>query len=283
VRILVLGASGQLGRELLRSRDATAKHELVGLQEEHCDIRKPGSVDAALNEITPDAVINCAAWTRVDEAERQPEAAFAVNQAGAANVARACAARRVVLCHMSTDYVFDGSQTSPMDESVEPQPINVYGRSKLAGELEVSALLPDRHLIVRTAWLFGQQGPNFVMTILRRAREGGQMRVVDDQMGSPTWTGHLAPAVVRALDIEARGTLHLTAAGSTTWYGFAKAIVADGGVQEAAIEPIAAAEYPTPARRPTYSVLDNRRWRELGQQPLPPWRDGLRGYLEERS
>ena len=280
MRIEVIGSRGQLGRELLEVLAATA-HHASGHDIESVDIGDAGSVAKLLDAVGPDAVVNCAAWTRVDAAETEELAASRVNAAGPRVLAGECRKRGILLCHLSTDYVFDGTATSPIDEGAEPHPQSAYGRGKLEGEAAVRALLP-RHLIVRTAWLYGQDGPNFVLTMLRVAVEKRALRVVADQQGSPTWTGHLAPAIVRLIECGATGTFHLTNSGATTWHGFAEAIVEEAGLT-VPVEPIASTEYPTPAARPAYSVLDNRAWRELGEPPLPPWREGLRAYLARRG
>ena len=280
MRIEVVGSGGQLGRELLRTLAQTA-HTASGHDVESVDIRDPESVGALLDREQPEAVINCAAWTRVDAAEAEEQAAARVNVLGPRILAEACEARGILLCHVSTDYVFDGSASEPIDEAAVPHPRSAYGRGKLAGEEAVRATLRS-HQIVRTAWLYGQDGPNFVLTMLRAARERGSLRVVADQWGSPTWTGHLAPALVRLVERGVLGTFHLTNSGSTTWCGFAEAILEEAGI-EVPVEPIPTADYPTPAPRPAYSVLDNRAWRRLGEAPLPSWRSGLRAYLAERG
>jgi dTDP-4-dehydrorhamnose reductase len=280
VRIEVVGSRGQLGRELLRTLARTS-HQASGHDVESVDIRDPGSVAALLDDVRPDAVINCAAWTRVDAAETEEAAANGVNADGPRVLAEGCRSRGILLCHLSTDYVFDGTATEPIDEAAAPHPQSAYGRGKLAGEAAVRAALPS-HQIVRTAWLYGQEGPNFVLTMLRLARERGALRVVADQWGSPTWTGHLAPALVRLVERGTPGTYHLTNSGSTSWHGFAQAIVEEAGLS-VPVEPIGTADYPTPAPRPAYSVLANRAWERLGEAPLPPWLDGLRGYLAQRA
>ncbi len=280
MRIEVIGSRGQLGRELLEVLDGTP-HHASGHDLESVDITDPGSVAALLDAVRPDAVVNCAAWTRVDAAEEQEEAARRVNADGPRVLAQACRERGLLLSHLSTDYVFDGTAARPLDESATPNPQSAYGRTKLAGEEAVRDVLP-RHQVVRTAWLYGQDGPNFVLTMLRLARERGVLRVVDDQWGSPTWTGHLAPALVRLLERGVPGTYHLTGSGSTTWHGFARAIVAEAGLA-VPVEAVRTAEFPTPAPRPAYSVLDNRAWRDLGEGPLPGWREGLRAYLGRRG
>jgi dTDP-4-dehydrorhamnose reductase len=280
MRIEVVGSRGQLGRELLTTLAGTA-HQATGHDVESVDIRDPGSVATLLDDVRPDAVINCAAWTRVDAAEAEEAAAYAVNADGPRVLAEACRSRGILLCHLSTDYVFAGTATEPIDEAAAPNPQSAYGRGKLAGEEAVRDALAS-HQIVRTAWLYGQDGPNFVLTMLRLARERGALRVVADQWGSPTWTGHLAPALVRLVEHGAPGTYHLTNSGSTSWHGFAQAIVEEAGLS-VPVEAIPSSDFPTPAPRPTYSVLANRAWLELGEAPLPAWRDGLRAYLAQRA
>jgi dTDP-4-dehydrorhamnose reductase len=178
---------------------------------------------------------------------------------------------------VSTDYVFDGTATAPIPETEVPAPRSAYGRTKWHGEVAVRESCPD-HVIVRTSWLYGRQGPNFVLTMLRLASERPQLRVVADQQGAPTWTGHLAPAMLRLLEIGPPGTYHLTNSGVTTWYGLAVAAIRARGL-DTEVVPITTAEYPTPTERPAYSVLDNRAWRELGETPLPEWEVGLDAYL----
>jgi len=281
MRIEVIGCRGQLGRELMEVLEGSS-HEASGHDVDGVDVADPASVAAVLEAARPEAVINCAAWTAVDTAESEPEAAWQVNATGPRVLAEACRDRGIWLCHLSTDYVFDGTATEPIPEDATPHPRSAYGRGKLAGEEAVREVLPGRHQVVRTSWLYGQRGPNFVLTILRAAGEGRPLRVVDDQWGSPTWTGHLAPALIRLLELAAAGTYHLTGSGSTSWHGFAEAILAAAGIR-AALEPIPTSARPAPAPRPAYSVLDNRAWRELGEAPLPAWEGGLRTYLRRLS
>lgn len=276
MRVLVLGAGGQLGRELVGLGG-----DVVGLSRAECDIAVPGAAARALDAHRPDAVINCAAWTRVDAAESEREAAFRANAEGPRLLAEAFAARDALLAHISTDYVFDGTATSPIAEDAPTRPLGVYGESKLAGEVAVREAAA-RHQVVRTSWLYGQDGPNFVLTMLRLGAEREVLRVVADQRGAPTWTGHVAPALLRLVELGTSGTYHLTNAGETTWCEFARAIMSAAGLG-ARVEPTTTAEYGAPAPRPAYSVLDNRAWRALGEAPLPDWRDGLRAYLQSRS
>lgn len=280
MRIAVTGAGGQLGRELVAVLPLRG-HSVVALTRALCDVVDAASVERAIDPGV-DAVVNCAAWTAVDAAEDHIDEATAVNAVGAGNVAQLCARRGIAMLHVSTDFVFDGSAVSPIGEDATPGPVNAYGAGKLEGERLVGEALGDEHLVARTSWLFGQDGPNFVLTMLRLADERGALGVVADQLGSPTWTGHLAPALARLLERGARGTFHLTNSGVTSWYGFACEIVA-AAEMSVPVEPLTTAKYPTRARRPRYSVLDNRRWRELGEPPLPAWEEGVRGYLASRS
>jgi dTDP-4-dehydrorhamnose reductase len=272
----VLGTPGQLGGDIV-DEGVRLGHEMVGRTQWECDITDRDSVEQVIGDVVPDAVVNGAAWTQVDAAEEREAEAEAVNATGAGIVAAACGARGIRCCHVSTDYVFDGTATAPIPESAVAAPRSAYGRTKWHGEVAVRELCPD-HLIVRTSWLYGRQGPNFVLTMLRLAAERPQIRVVADQQGSPTWTGHLAPAMLRLLEIGPPGTYHLTNSGITTWYGLAVAAITARGL-DTEVVPITTAEYPTPTARPAYSVLDNRAWRDLGEPPLPDWGVGLHDYL----
>jgi dTDP-4-dehydrorhamnose reductase len=272
----VLGTSGQLGGDLV-DQGARHGHDMIGLTHAECDITDGAAVARAIEAVQPDAVINCAAWTRVDAAEEHEAEAEAVNATGAGFVAAACAAAGVRCCHVSTDYVFDGTATSPIPEDAVAAPRSAYGRTKWHGEIAVRERCAD-HLIVRTGWLYGRQGPNFVLTMLRLASERRPLRVVADQHGAPTWTGHLALAVLRLVEVAGPGTYHLTNSGVTTWYDLAVAAIRAHGLPVDVV-PISTAEYPTPAVRPAYSVLENRAWRDLGEPALPDWQEGLRAYM----
>jgi dTDP-4-dehydrorhamnose reductase len=280
MRVAVTGAGGQLGRELVEVIRA-AGHEAVAAGRDRCDITVPGAASRLIDESRPGALINCAAWNDVDGAEASPEGAFRVNAIGPRLLAAACQAAGVRLCHISTDFVFDGETGVLLDERAPVHPLSVYGASKLAGEEEVRAQCTD-HRIVRTAWLFGQDGPNFVCTILRLAGQRSELRVVADQHGSPTWTGHLAPALLRLLEIDAPGTYHLTGGGTASRHELAAAVVELAGLPTAVVA-VGSEEFPLPARRPAHAALDNRAWRLLGEPPLPEWREGVRGYLASRG
>jgi dTDP-4-dehydrorhamnose reductase len=284
VRLLVTGAAGMLGLDVLRAGER-AGHELVGLTSAELDICDAGAVQRVLPRAQADAAINCAAWTDVDGAESRREEAFAVNAEGAGNVARACAQARMPLLHLSSDYVFDGH--APTDESgaarayVESDPTgprSVYGESKLAGEQQVLAASP-RHLVVRSAWLFGTGGRNFAETMLRLASEREHVRVVTDQVGCPTWAGHLAPALIGLLEREVHGLVHQAGAGHVSWNGFATEIFRQAEV-DCRVEPASSEQMARTAPRPAWSALESERPDVL---PLPPWQDGLAGYLAARA
>jgi dTDP-4-dehydrorhamnose reductase len=284
MKLLVTGAAGMLGHDVLRAGER-AGHELVPIDLPDLDIVDERAVSAFFERERPEGTINCAAWTDVDGAETQRELAHAVNATGAGNLARAAAEIGTSLLHISTDYVFDG--TAPLDDGGCPRPYvesdptgprSVYGQTKLDGERQVLDASP-RHTVVRTAWLYGVDGRNFVDTMLRLADEREAVQVVDDQIGSPTWSGHLAPAILGLLEREVRGIVHLTGAGAVSWNGFAREIFRQAEV-ECRVEPASSEQMARPAPRPAYSVLESEREDVL---PMPPWQDGLAGYIAARN
>jgi dTDP-4-dehydrorhamnose reductase len=277
MRILITGAGGMLGHDVTRAADA-AGHEPIALARAALDITDPGAVAAAVRSAAPAAVVNCAAWTDVDGAEKGFEHALAINGAGAGHVAAAAAAAGAWTIHVSSDYVFDGEKSEPYVESDPVGPVSAYGRSKLVGEREVAAAAPDRHTIVRSSWLFGAHGRCFPKTILRLAEERDELNVVSDQIGCPTFTGHLAGALVALAETPLPGVLHVAGAGACSWFDFAAAIVAASGAS-CQVGPISTEQYPTPARRPAYSVLQSER----GAPRLAEWERGLREFLSELS
>jgi len=284
-----VGAAGMLGQDVRRAGER-AGHELILVDLPEIDITDGAAVDRLLERLQAqpgalDAIVNCAAWTDVDGAETRREQAHAVNAEGAGNLARGAARIGVPLLHMSTDYVFDGvaplgddGRPRPYVESDPTGPRSVYGSTKLEGEQQVLAASP-RHTIVRTAWLYGVDGQNFVETMLRLAGERAAVQVVTDQIGSPTWSGHLAPAVLGLLEREVRGLVHLTGAGEVSWNGFAKEIFRQAEV-DCAVEPATSEQMARPAPRPAWSALESERDDVL---PMPDWRDGLAGYLAART
>jgi dTDP-4-dehydrorhamnose reductase len=284
MRLLVTGAAGMLGHDVLRAGER-AGHELVPIDLPDLDIVDEQAVSAFFERERPEATVNCAAWTDVDGAETQRDLAHAVNATGAGNLARAAAGIGTPLLHISTDYVFDG--TAPLDDAGRPRPYvesdpigprSVYGQTKLEGERLVLDASP-RHTVVRTAWLYGLDGHNFADTMLRLAGEREAVQVVDDQIGSPTWSGHLAPAILGLLEREVRGIVHLTGAGAVSWNGFAREIFRQAEV-DCRVEPASSEQMARPAPRPAYSVLESEREDVL---PMPPWQDGLAGYMAARN
>jgi dTDP-4-dehydrorhamnose reductase len=287
-RWLVTGAAGMLGRDvtaLLTARNA----EFTALTRADLDITDLSAVAEAVTAAGPDAVVNCAAWTAVDAAEGHEEEAREVNYLGAANLAAACAKAGALLVHPSTDYVFDGHAAAPYAEDAPTEPAGAYGRTKLAGEQAVRAALPDASYVVRTAWLYGAHGKNFVKTMVRLARNGTSPGVVADQHGQPTWTADVAEQLITLIDKSAApGVYHATSSGQTTWFGFAEEIFAlyqdqgQGQGQEEDSErvrltprAITTADYPTPAKRPAYSVLGHDAWHAAGIAPIGDWKDAL--------
>lgn len=284
MKILIAGGHGMLGGDVRRAA-ARAGHEPVAVGHAELDVADPRAVARALATARPDAVINCAAWTDVDGAESHPGQAAAVNALGAGNLAQAAAQAGLPLVHVSTDYVFDGSppldgagRPRPYVESDPTGPLSVYGSTKLDGERLVLAASPA-HLVVRTAWLFGIDGGNFVATMLRLAKEREAVQVVDDQTGSPTWTGHLAPALIGLLERQVSGLAHLAGGGAVSWNGFAREIFRQAE-QRCEAQAIDSAQMARPAPRPAWSVLASERAEVL---PMPDWRDGLAGYLAARD
>ena len=275
MRILITGADGQLGTAL---QQALQSHDLVLAVWPQFDLLSDGAADFIV-EARPDLVIHAAAYTDVDGAEREPAKALAVNAHGTERVARGAVKAGARLIYISTDYVFDGHKTTPYGETDAPNPLNAYGRSKLEGERRAAAQCADT-LIVRTAWLYGRQGRNFVKTILERAVNGGELRIVNDQRGNPTYAPDLAAAITRLASREFRGILHATGGGDCSWFEFACAIVSEAGAR-VAVKPITSAESARPAVRPAYGVLSNRRLSQLGIE-LPPWREALSRFLHER-
>jgi dTDP-4-dehydrorhamnose reductase len=276
VKLLVTGAAGMLGTDVVRAAQFV-NHDVVALARAELDVTDADAVFRCFLDERPDAVVNCAAYTNVDGAEDDLPAAMEVNADGARSVAAAAAEVAAKVVQVSTDYVFDGSKPGPYLESDEPRPLSVYGQTKLAGERETQLANP-RHLIARSSWLFGTAGRNFVETMLALGTEHGEVLVVRDQVGCPTYTGHLAEALIRLVDTEAYGIHHLAAAGECSWYEFAQEIFRQAGV-ECRVMSCTTAEFPRPAPRPPYSVLGTERPDAI---ELPEWTAGLADYLAER-
>ena len=277
MRIAVTGAAGMLGRDVLRAA-AAVNHEVVPLSRRELDVTDADAVARRIAAAAPDAVVNCAAYTDVDGAQGDLNAAMAANAEGAGAVATAATAAGASVVYPSSDYVFDGSKRAPYVESDEPRPLSVYAQSKLAGE-RMTAEANPRHFVVRSAWLFGIAGRNFPDTMLRLASDHGEVVVVRDQIGSPTYTGHLAEAIVRLVDTEAHGVHHVAAAGECSWYELALELFRQAAV-DCRVLSCTTEELGRPAPRPPYSALATERPEAI---LLPEWELGLAAYLDERA
>jgi dTDP-4-dehydrorhamnose reductase len=279
MRLLITGASGMLGVDVRRAAEE-AGHEVAALSRHDLDICDASAVTDALGNVAPEVVINCAAYTNVDGAETEPDRAHEVNATAAGQLAAAAGAQGAWILHVSSDYVFSGAKDTPYLESDSTAPLSVYGNSKLAGERAVARAAPGAHTIVRSAWLFGAYGPCFPDTMLRLAAQRDELTVVDDQVGCPTFTGHLARALVGLAERPRRplGVVHAAASGECSWFGFATEIARAASLSTP-VRPISTAQFPRPARRPAYSVLRTARSDGL---ELPDWRAGLSEYLSAR-
>jgi dTDP-4-dehydrorhamnose reductase len=283
-RVLVIGARGMLGRDLLevfrssRETDPSKGFEVVEWDLEEIDIREEGSTLSKIGNLRPDIVINLAAYTDVDGCEKNREEAFQVNAEGTRHVvmaAKACGARVV---YLSTDYIFDGKKKDPYLETDPPHPLNVYGQTKLKGEEYVQKGIDD-HLIIRTQWLYGRHGKNFIVSVLRQAREKRVLTIVDDQTGSPTYTVDLSKAMVTLLRHNSRGIFHVANRDACTWYRLGQAILEFAQIEGVPITPISSEALGRPAARPSYSVLNTQKLKQETGMTLRPWSDALRDYL----
>jgi dTDP-4-dehydrorhamnose reductase len=282
MRLLIAGWHGQVARALIEAAPARSEIKALAAGRPALDVRDPRSVERAFGDISPDVVINSAAYTAVDKAETDEEAAFALNRDGAALLARAAARRNVPVIHLSTHYVFDGEKSEPYLETDRPGPATVYGRSKLEGEEAVRAAAP-RHIIIRTGWVFSTARDTFAPRVLASATSGEPLRVVSDQIGNPTYAPHLASAVLDvARDIcaggegdEPWGTYHLAGEGATSWHGFAGAILALSGAGQKGLEAISSETYPCKAPRPRNSTLACEKFEKRFGARLPQWQNGV--------
>ncbi|MCD7970968.1 MAG: dTDP-4-dehydrorhamnose reductase [Alistipes sp.] len=272
--ILVTGAAGQLGRSLLKTAPSFPDLRLIFPNEKQADILDRNAITALVRQNDIRGLINCAAYTAVDLAEDEPETAYLINATGPAILAGICREQNIPLIHFSTDYVFDGKATEPYTEDSPANPAGVYGKTKLAGEQVLRASGCDA-MVVRTSWLYSEYGNNFVLTMLRLAREGKRLRVVNDQRGTPTYATDLARAALQILSKGFTGynTLHFSALGDTTWYGFAEEIFRQAGIK-ADLSPVDTAGYPVKAPRPAYSIMSMDKARSMGL-PLRHWQDAL--------
>lgn len=278
MKVLVTGAKGMLGTDLCAL--LSKKYDVTGIDINELDITRLDETVNFIRDLKPDRIINCAAATNVDGCETEVDKAYLVNAIGVKNLAIASNEVNAPLIHYSTDYVFDGTATKPYTEFDNVNPQSVYGKSKLAGENYIKSLT-NRYYIIRIQWLYGKNGPNFVKTILKRAVETGNLKVVNDQTGCPTYTKDLACATEILLDKNDYGTYHITNSGVVSWYEFTREILKLSNLSNITLTPCTTEEFPRPAKRPAYSPLDNYCLRLLGYPVLRPFEDALRCYLEE--
>jgi dTDP-4-dehydrorhamnose reductase len=278
--MLVMGHKGMLGSDLMEvlGRD----HEVNGVDIGEFDITSAKDCIRVVEEFKPDVIVNAAAYTDVDGCETNRDACFAVNAEGVRNIASACKGSNAKIVHYSTDYVFDGTKREPYVEDDPCRPINTYGESKRKGE-QVLIETMENHVLIRTAWLYGRQGKNFVKAILAKAKEDGKLRVVDDQVGSPTFSFDLAQATKLLVELDCRGIYHVTNRGVCSWYQFAQRILEYAQVSGVTVEPIRSDELNRKAKRPAYSVLSNRKFMEATHKAMRPWQVALNDYLAGQS
>ncbi len=277
MKILIVGSRGMLGTDLMET--FAPANETTGMDLPQIDITQLDQCRAKVQDLRPDIVINAAAYTQVDACESNENAAFQVNGRGAANLATAAASIGALLVHYSTDYIFDGRKQGAYVEEDAPNPQSVYGKSKLLGETLILQNCPD-HLILRTSWLFGRNGNNFIRTILGAARKGNPLRVVNDQEGSPTCSRDLAMHTRTMIEAGCRGVYHVTNSGSCTWFGLASNALVWAGMGSTPIAPVSTAEFPRPAPRPANSVLANARLRREGLPLMRSWQAAAREYVD---
>ena len=277
MRLLITGGLGLLGKEIARIFEGSAGIRTTDREE--WDVTDPSACRREVDGFRPDVVIHCAAWTAVDRAESEAEAARLLNVEGTRNVARACRERGVLMVTFSTDYIFDGASSRPYREDDPANPLSVYGKTKWAAEEALREEGGD-HLLVRTQWLFGPAGRNFIGTILERARRGDALRVASDQVGCPTFSRDLAVAVRNLLGARARGTVHFSSEGETSWFGLARYVLARCGLPAGLLSPARTRDLPYPAPRPAYGVLSKERYRTVTGASPRPWEESVGEYLE---
>ncbi|MFC4323378.1 dTDP-4-dehydrorhamnose reductase [Litchfieldia salsa] len=278
--VLVTGVRGQLGHDVVKSL-GSRNHEVHGVEREQLDITNEADVKSLIAEIKPDAIIHCAAYTNVDGAEQDKDTAYEVNALGAKYLAQAAKSVDAKMVYVSTDYVFNGTAETPYKVDEPTNPLGVYGETKLAGEEFTSEIL-DKFFIVRTAWVFGINGNNFVKTMLKLGKERGELGVVHDQIGSPTYTVDLANFLVELVESDKYGIYHATNDGVCSWFDFAEEIFKQAGL-EVKVNPLTTEQFPRPAARPKYSVLDKTKITEQNFTPLRDWKEALASYLKELS
>ena len=277
MKILLLGHKGMLGSDLLMQM--RLHHEVVGMDQDEINITSADDCASAIDKTAPQIIINAAAYTNVDGCETAKEECFAVNAESLKNIADACRNKNIRIVHFSTDYVFNGAGSSPYKEDDNCDPINTYGLSKLAGEQYLQSLAQN-YIIIRTAWLYGANGKNFVRTILEKAKTTPKLTVVDDQIGSPTHTKDLAAAVDHLIEKNAQGIFHVTNRGSCSWYQFAVKILQEAGIDDVEVSPIKSDQLVRAAKRPANSVMSMQKFIATTGKAMQPWQLGLQDYLE---
>ena len=277
MKVLVTGINGQLGHDVMGELKKRG-HEAVGVDIGEMDITDAGCVKRVMTQTAPEAVIHCSAYTAVDRAEEEVELCRRVNAEGTKNVAEVCAGLDCKLLYLSTDYIFSGEGERPWEPGDEPDPLNVYGLTKFEGEQEIKSRM-DKYFIVRISWVFGVNGNNFIKTMLRLGRENGAVRVVDDQIGSPTYTYDLAVLLVDMIETEKYGEYHASNEGICSWYAFAKEIFAAAGLNEVEVTPVSSEEFPAKAKRPKNSRMSKEKLVKNGFNKLPSWQDAVKRYV----
>lgn len=278
MRVLVTGVKGQLGHDVMNEL-AKRGYEGIGVDVEEMDITDAAAVERVMREAHADKVVHCAAWTAVDAAEDQVDLCRKVNTLGTENIAKMCRELDLPMIYLSTDYVFDGEGTRPWEPDDERHPLNVYGQTKYEGEIAVEKYL-EKYFIVRIAWVFGVNGKNFIKTMLKLSETHDTLTVVDDQVGSPTYTYDLARLLVDMLETEKYGRYHATNEGLCSWYEFAQEIFRQAG-KNVTVLPVSSEEYPAKAKRPHNSRMNKDKLEEMGFERLPSWQDALSRYLKE--
>lgn len=279
MKVVVTGVKGQLGYDVMRELTKRG-HEAVGVDIEEMDITDAAAVRRVLTDCAPDAVVHCSAYTAVDRAEDEPELCRRVNAEGTKNIAEVCAELDCKLIYLSTDYIFSGVGERPWEPDDEPSPLNVYGQTKYEGEQEIKTRC-KKYFIVRISWVFGINGNNFIKTMLRLGRENGAVKVVDDQIGSPTYTYDLAILLVDMAESDRYGQYHATNEGICSWYEFAKEIFRAAGMEDVTVTPVSSDEFPAKAKRPFNSRMSKEDLIKNGFKKLPTWQDAVERYLKE--
>ena len=279
MKVLVTGVKGQLGYDVVRELQSRG-HEAIGVDIEEMDITDETAVSRVMEETAPETVIHCSAFTAVDRAEEEQELCYTVNVEGTENIAKMCQKLGCKMLYLSTDYIFSGEGQRPWEPEDTPSPLNAYGQSKYQGEVALRQYV-DKYFIVRISWVFGINGNNFIKTMLRLGKENGAVKVVDDQIGSPTYTFDLAKLLVDMIETEQYGAYHATNEGICSWYEFAKEIFQEANMKEVTVTPVSSEEFPVKAKRPKNSRMSKEKLVQNGFSLLPSWQDAVKRYIKE--